>query len=102
MSGIENGAAKVRPTGDASNGIGAKSEGVGVEVCPTCKGAKTVECTCCEDYPCAYCEGSGTIPPHEVYKSKVCDQCKGHGHICKKCGNTGVIECEHCWGDGVV
>jgi hypothetical protein len=72
------------------------------EICKTCKGVKKVDCTACENYPCAFCEGTGHIPPHDPYKSEKCDRCDGRGYNCKKCENTGKMDCEDCDGDGTI
>lgn len=71
------------------------------EVCPDCNGDKKVTCPDCQ--PCSYCEGSGTIPPHEEYKSEVCPVCDGREFgPCSSCGNTGEIKCGYCEGTGKV
>ena len=73
------------------------------EICPTCKGKKEIECNCCDDYPCEFCEGTGSIPPGEEHKSTPCPKCNATcRRLCEKCENTGIMTCDDCLGSGEI
>ena len=57
------------------------------EVCPRCRGNKTI--------PCSICKGSRTVN---------CPSCNGKGRTaqCARCGGTQKITCQSCSGSGKV